>query len=291
MSTPPYLALPAGAEHVSLPTSRGVLAGVLVEPTIDCVGTVVLVPGWTGSKEDFIAILAPLAERGWRVVTYDQRGQFESVGPEDEGAYSLPALADDLLEVTAPWGRVHVVGHSFGGLVAREAALIDGGRRLASLTLVCSGPSALPQSHHDGLGALHAALPHVPLEVVWDVKSAADRDTGWAPPSAEVEDFMHRRFVSNNPYGLRAKTAILLDTPDRTGELAALAATGFPVGVVYGPDDDAWPLAAQDAVAAAVGTTPCVIAGAGHSPAAERPEETAEALDTLLRGFLESTGG
>jgi pimeloyl-ACP methyl ester carboxylesterase len=39
-------------------------------------------------------------------------------------------------------------------------------------------------------------------------------------------------------------------------------------------------------VAAAVGTTAVVVPGSGHSPAAEAPEATAEAIDTLLRGFL-----
>jgi pimeloyl-ACP methyl ester carboxylesterase len=102
---------------------------------------------------------------------------------------------------------------------------------------------------------------------------------------------MRRRFVANNPYALRAKTAQLLDTPDRTDELAALAATGFPVGVLYGPADDAWPTSWQDRVAAAVGTTAQVVVDAGHSPAAEQPERTAEVLDTLWRGFVAGQGG
>lgn len=285
MSTPPYLDLPAGARRVSLPTSRGDLSGVRIDAVGDPVGTCLLVPGWTGSKEDFIAVLAPLARRGWTAVAYDQRGQFESAGPEDEAAYALGALAHDLLDVLDGIGPAHVVGHSFGGLVAREAALASGGDGFSSLTLLCSGPGPLPASHHDGLGALHAALPHVPLDVVWEVKAAADREGGWVPPSAEVEDFMRRRFVANSPYGLRAKTGILLDTADRTDELAALAADGLPVAVVYGPDDDAWPLAQQDAVAAAVGTAAHALDGCGHSPAAERPEETAALLDEIWRGF------
>ena len=285
VSTPPYLDLPAGARPLSLQTSRGELAGLRIEAAAPEQGTAVLVPGWTGSKEDFIAVLAPLAWRGWSVVAYDQRGQFESPGPEDESAYSLASLARDLLEVVEPIGPAHVVGHSFGGLVAREAALTSGGQGFASLTLLCSGPGPLPAGHHDGLGALHAALPHVPLETIWTVKEAADREGGWRPPTDEVAAFMHRRFVANNAYALRAKTALLLDTPDRTDELAALAAGGFPVGVVYGPDDDAWPTSAQDRVAVAVGTTACVIDGAGHSPAAERPERTAQVLDALWRGF------
>jgi pimeloyl-ACP methyl ester carboxylesterase len=291
VSTPPYLDLPAGARPVLLPTSRGDLAGVRIDAEGDPAGVCLLVPGWTGSKEDFIAVLGPLARRGWNVVAYDQRGQFESRGPDDESAYTLAALAADLLEVLDGIGPAHVVGHSFGGLVAREAALASGGDGFASLTLLCSGPATLPASHHDGLGALHAALPHVPLDVVWEVKSAADREGGWTPPSAEVEDFMRRRFVANSPYGLRVKTGILLDTVDRTDELAALARDGLPVGVVYGPADDAWPLAQQDAVATAVGTVPTVVPGAGHSPAAELPEATADVLDTLWRGFPRRADG
>ncbi len=248
-------------------------------------GTVVLVPGFTGSKEDFIAVLEPLAARGWDVLAYDQRGQHESPGPADESAYSLPSLAADLLEVLgAEGGAVHVVGHSFGGLVAREAALAAGGAPLASLTLLCSGPGAIPASHHENLGSLRAALPDVPLETIWSVKEPADRAAGW-DPSPGVAEFCHRRFVSNSPWGIRAKATILCDTPDRTGELAALGAGGFPVAVVYGPGDDAWTPAEQDAVARAVGTAAVVVPDCGHSPAAEQPEATAEALDTLLRGF------
>ena len=290
MSTPPYLDLPIGARQVALPTGRGDLAGLRLDAA-EPVGTVLLVPGWTGSKEDFLAVLEPLARRGWTAVAYDQRGQYESRGPDEESAYSLTAFAHDLLDVAAGLGPVHLVGHSFGGLVSREAVLASGGEGFASLTLLCSGPGPLPAGHRDKLGAMHAALPQVPLPVIWDVKEAADREGGWAPPSDEVGAFMRTRFESNNPYALRAKTAILLDTPDRTGELAALAAQGFPVGVVYGPDDDAWPLTEQDAVAAAVGTVPVVVPGTGHSPAAEDPEAAAEALDRLLRGFTGSVDG
>jgi pimeloyl-ACP methyl ester carboxylesterase len=293
VSTPPYLDLPARAARVSLTTSAGALAGLRSDPDDVPIGTIVLVPGWTGSKEDFIAVLDPLGDRGWAVVAYDQRGQFESTGPDDEAAYALPLLAADLLQVVAALGPdpVHVIGHSFGGLVAREAALAAGGEGFASLVLLCSGPGALPAGHHDGLGALHAALPHVPLEVVYDVKEAADLEGGWEPPTDEIADFMRRRFVANSPYGLRAKTGILLDTPDRTDELAALAREGMPVVVVYGPGDDAWPIEEQNRVAAAVGSTPVIIPGAGHSPAAEMPEVTADILDALLRSLHPAARG
>jgi pimeloyl-ACP methyl ester carboxylesterase len=289
---PPFVDLPDSARRVTLFTSHGPLAGVVCDAVGPSRGTVVLVPGFTGSKEDFIAVLEPLAARGWTVVSYDQRGQYESDGPDDEASYSLAALARDLLEVVdelAP--PVHVVGHSFGGLVAREAALACGGSSFTSLTLLCSGPGPLPGRHHDTLGAMRSALPHVPLSTVYDVKESADREAGWVPTSPEVEAFLRHRFVSNSPWGLRTKAGILLDTPDRTDELAALARDGFPVSVVYGPDDDAWTTQAQDDVAAALGVPAVVVPGTGHSPAAERPDETAAVLDDVLAGFAVETRG
>ncbi len=291
VSTPPFLDLPPGAGRVALPTSRGPLTGWLIEPDAGTArrGTVVLVPGFTGSKEDFVAVLEPLAHHGWAVCTYDQRGQYESPGPDDESAYSLASLAQDVLEVVAGLdGPVHLVGHSFGGLVAREAVLTSGGGPFRSLTLLCSGPSQLPPQHHDGLGALHAALPHVPLSVVSDVRESQDREAGIPAPPPEVAEFLRTRFVANNPYQLRAAAGILLDTPDRTDELAALARDGhLQVAVVYGPDDDAWDTADQERVAAVVGARVVVVPDTGHSPAAEAPHATADALDALLTELSE----
>ena len=39
-----------------------------------------LIPGFTGSKEDFIPVLQPLASAGRRVVAIDMRGQYQSQG-------------------------------------------------------------------------------------------------------------------------------------------------------------------------------------------------------------------
>src|ERR687889_92925 len=93
-------------------------------------GTVLLVAGFTGSKEDFAPLLRPLCTAGYRVVALDQRGQYESPGPDDVGRYSVAELAADLIAVArvlraeSPAG-LHLVGHSFGGLVSRAAVLAD----------------------------------------------------------------------------------------------------------------------------------------------------------------------
>src|SRR3954447_5585196 len=109
--------------------------------------TVLLVAGYTGSKEDFAPLLRPLCAAGYRAVAFDQRGQYESPGPGDPAAYTVAELAADLLAVSRVLreesdGALHLLGHSFGGLVGRAAVLTDPGL-FTSLTLLGSGPAEL----------------------------------------------------------------------------------------------------------------------------------------------------
>src|SRR4029450_14132229 len=86
------------AEHRTFPGGAGPL--VALDTGGEAIrGTALLVAGYTGSKEDFAPLLAPLAEAGYRVVALDQRGQYESPGPDDAGAYSVGELGLDIVAV------------------------------------------------------------------------------------------------------------------------------------------------------------------------------------------------
>ena len=94
---------PTSAARVMLPGPIGPLAALDADPArleAPALGTVVLLPGYTGSKEDFLTVLAPLAAEGYTAVAVDQRGQHESPWGDDE-AYAFDRLAADLLAVTA----------------------------------------------------------------------------------------------------------------------------------------------------------------------------------------------
>lgn len=273
MSVPTTLVIPEGVKPEFIVTPRGTFAAHVVRAR-NPRGSVLLIPGWTGSKEDFTPILPGLAAAGYDVVAYDQRGQFETLGtPEDD--YSLAGLARDALAVAAvalPSAPLHVLGHSFGGLVAQNVVLTDAGR-VRTLTLVCSGPGALGDSPSRPLKRLVAALGKFPLLQVHEL-----RERGIKRP-AEISAFLARRFVANSPQGLRAFTQILIDTEDRVDDVAE---TGVPALVVRGADDDAWPFDAQDDMARRLGTEVVVLPRAAHSPAVESPEDLVAVLTPFL---------
>lgn len=266
-----------------MPVGRAELAAILGPEPAAAQGTAVLVPGFTGSKEDFLAVLQPLAARGWRTLSIDQLGQYESRGPIGEEAYALERQAADLLDLLAGLGAdsgpVHLLGHSLGGLVCARA-VIDGARP-ASLTLLCSGPGALPAHRQGAIPALRSAIGSMTLEQVWQTWQDMEIAAGRSPEPGEVHDFLRERFLANSPDAMRAFAAHLIDTDDH---IDALAAQGVPTLVVYGAGDDAWPLPMQEDMAHRLGSVPIVIADAGHSPAVDAPE----ALSAVLSAVWES---
>jgi pimeloyl-ACP methyl ester carboxylesterase len=280
MSTPTSLELPEGTRRAAVETARGAFAVLDALPAAGpCeLGTVLLVPGYTGSKEDFIAILGQLTAAGRRVVAMDQRGQYQTAGPDDPDAYDPRALGADVAAVFTAVGAAHLLGHSFGGLVVREAVL--GGCTPASLTLLSSGPAALPGSRAENLHFMLGYLDGTPaaglrpkVSEIWH--SVLKPEAVAAGVDGPVLAFLEERMVANNPTGVVTMASHLLKAEDKTAELAA---RGIPAFVLYGEDDDAWPTEQQRDMAARLGAERTCIPGAAHSPNVEAPATTAHAL-------------
>jgi pimeloyl-ACP methyl ester carboxylesterase len=270
------------AEHDADPRTFAGGAGPLaaLDTGDGAAGTALLVAGFTGSKEDFAPLLAPLARAGVRAVALDQRGQFESPGPDDPAAYGVAELAGDLLAVAARLreesaGPLHLVGHSFGGLVARAAVLADPGA-VATLTLLGSGPGRLTGRRAELLDHLGPLLESGGVPAVHEAMEAlAMTDPRAQAVPAATRAFLSRRFLRNSAAGLRGMADAMLAEPDRVAELAA---TGVPVLVVHGEADDAWTPAAQADMARRLGARHEVVPGSIHSPAVENPPRTLEVL-------------
>ncbi|MEV7771606.1 alpha/beta fold hydrolase [Kitasatospora sp. NPDC086791] len=285
MSTPPFLRLPGCARAERVVTGRGEFAALRAEPAGAVRGSALLVPGFTGSKEDFIGLLEPLAAAGYRVTAVDQRGQYETGGPEDPGAYAVGELGADVRALTealaADGGPLHLLGHSFGGQVVREAVLAaaTGPLPWRSLTLMSTGPGAIDPAEAARTKLLLDALQVMGLEEIWQIMRQMEADSGQPQPgpAPAVAEFLHRRWLANVPLALSVTGGHLVAAPDRVDELAA-ATTGLPVLVLSGVRDYAWPVPEQTGMAERLGAHRVVVADAGHSPNAEQPAATAGAL-------------
>lgn len=244
----------------------------------DAAGVVLLVPGFTGSKEDFLPLLRPLAAAGYRAVAIDQRGQYQSEWAESPIGYRLEALAADLNELAqllAPGTGLHLVGHSFGGLVGRMAVL-QAPQRYADLVLMGSGPAGIQGRRRALLDVGAQVLADRGMAALWEqLQLQAQADPRYVRPAPALNAFLRERFMATDPVGLKAMGTFLREEPDRTGQLAAV---GKPIMVLHGVDDDAWPGPVQAEMAERLAASYRVIQAAAHSPAVENPPATATAL-------------
>jgi pimeloyl-ACP methyl ester carboxylesterase len=295
VSTPRSLEMPDHVRSATVQTTRGTFAVLEAQP---CRGVsyrkpALLVPGFTGSKEDFLAILEPLASAGRHVYAIDQRGQFQSPHAADRAGYAPAELAADVLAiadaVTSGVDGVHLVGHSMGGLIAREAVLTRPASFL-SLTLLGSGPGAIGGDRATALTELLAVLDPdngstaddraelaSQVRVMWhDQLEPQARADG---TDDHVVAFLRERTLRTCPIHYIAVARYLLTCVDRTDELADVAAAAnLPSMVVYGENDDAWPTGEQDHMAKRLGADRACIPGAAHSPAVEAPVTTSAIL-------------
>ena len=283
-------ALAANVIPVAVPSPAGELSGLLTGPSapalVDGTPTIsaasspdaagenraLLVPGYTGSKEDYAPVLPFLGEAGWDTLAYSQRGQGGSAAPAGLGAYGMSDFVGDLIAVAEAWagttGRVHLVGHSFGGIVAR-AAVVKRPDLFASVTLFCSGRAV-----YDWMNTLPVLdpLPTGPgarqqvLRTYFPDMNFDEPGVGWA----EFQRIRALDTASENLVGIaRILSQLRPDTP-------ALAATGVPVHVLYGDQDEIWPPSWYAEEAADLGARESIIRGGTHSPQLQFPRQWAE---------------
>jgi len=257
------------------------------EPEGPLKGTALLLPGFTGSKEDFIALHEPLAAAGYRTVAVDGRGQFETEGPkDDEAAYAQEELARDVLAQAAAVGApVHLVGHSLGGLISRAAVLIDPSPFL-SLTLMASGPAQISSTQQQRVKLLRDALAVMSMAEVWDaiqaMETPEETETGGLDSGLDDRADLRRRWLGNSPAQLIATGRQLCTEPDRVAELAAVP---LPKHVLSGEHDDTWPVALLDEMAVRLEARRTLVAQAEHSPNTDQPLETARAFADFWDGL------
>jgi pimeloyl-ACP methyl ester carboxylesterase len=276
---------PHRADRIDLPGRHGPVAALRAPAAgADLGATALLVPGFTGSKEDFAPLVDPMSDAGLEVVAIDLPGQFESAGPVAESDYRPAVLGEALAELVAKLAaegrRVLLLGHSYGGLVARGA--VFAGAPIAGLTLMSSGPGELP------LGERRSALDQgevimreqgiVAAQELSEQRSMLN--PRWAALPLELRTLLRERFLRSAPSSLLGMGDAIRAEPDLVAKLGrTLRSNQTPCLVVCGEFDDAWSPASQRDMAERLDADFAVLAGALHSPNTESP---AALLATLL---------
>jgi pimeloyl-ACP methyl ester carboxylesterase len=253
----------------------------------------ILVHGFGGAKEDFADHVSRLA-RDHTVVVFDHRGHGESDKPTDRNAYSIARLASDILEVADACGldRFRLLGHSMGGMVARQIPLRDPARLDAFIMMdTCAGPipgfdpslmdAAAEVAFTRGKDALKELLDLAPvLETPAYKRTLADRP-GYL-------EFTERKWddLSEIMWG-----AMAIAMAYQSDDLAALAAAvHVPMLVIVGSQDTPFLVPSEEMATTIDGAELVVIPDAGHSPQFENPSEWIEALTRFLDSVPAPTG-
>ncbi|WP_246139956.1 alpha/beta fold hydrolase [Protaetiibacter larvae] len=227
---------------------------------------VVLVPGATGSKEDFVLMLPLLAEAGYYVQSYDLAGNYQSApaGPPEGERYEYPLFVDDLVAFLESGAPAHLLGYSFAGIVAQ---LVTAARPelVRSLTLLtCPPDPGNSYRHVKRIGWLSTYL--TPRQgaglMIWGVRTNKNK----VGPSRLA--FVRSRFAHTRRECVDDIVRLMKHAPDAAG---AVRATGIPT-LVATSAHDLWPVERYALLAERLGARLAVYE-TGHSPCETTPHQ------------------
>jgi len=237
---------------------------------------VVLVPGVTGSKEDFALMLPLIAEAGFLVQSFDLAGQYEShaAGPRPGEPYSYELFAGDLIAFLEHGGPAHLLGYSFAGIVAEIVAV----RRpdlVSSLALLTTPPvfgNVFRGMSWVGPVAPAASPRAAAALMLWGLRSNVNR----VPP--QRHGFVRSRLEFTDRRSVEEILGLMMSAPDLREGLRSLS---MPKAVATGMHD-LWPLSRYRSFSEAIGAR-LLSYETGHSPCETTPRELSADLIELYR--------
>jgi 3-oxoadipate enol-lactonase len=234
--------------------------------------------GLGGSRISWEPQLASLGDRR-RCVAWDMPGYGASEAVEADMTFGFLSLVVSHLATWKMNGPVHLVGISFGGMIAQYVAARNP-EAVASLTLLSSSPKfgldgTDPQEWRAArLGPLDAGMEPVDF---------ADRVLGaLAGPSISPDALTQQRAAMARVTGAALRKSIdCLITHDSRSLLKSIR---VPTICLVGELDDETPVAYSQAIADGIANaTVQVIPGAGHLLNAEAPDTINEMIDAHCR--------
>jgi pimeloyl-ACP methyl ester carboxylesterase len=245
---------------------------------------VVLLHGFASSMHWWTPLVERLG-RDFRLIRIDLLGHGGSEKP-DKG-YSIGHQAEQVLRVLTLLRveRAVIVGHSMGGMVTTALAERDP-RRVEGMVLIDT-----PPDKDSGELPFTARLGFVPVigeavrRVVPDriVRKGLESEfaNGFEVPDQFVKDFRKMTYTSYDESHNAAD-----DFVSERSIPARLAATGKPLIVIYGAEDELVdPKSIREYANGVPGVGTRTIPEAGHSPMVDQPGETARVIRAFVRSL------
>ena len=244
----------------------------------------VLLHGFTSDRRMWNHV-AGFLERDARLLMPDLRGHGESDAPEDIESYTMEGYAADvkgLLDHMAI-DRCHLVGSSFGGMVAMEFA-VTWPELLATLVLSDTSPAYDRPEYDEEFRERERRIANM----VTSIEKYGPAETGRRAARAESDAFLaeatRRRYAALNGTGVVGAANARSKRRDLADRLRTLP---MPVLLCMGEEDpvrSALPLMARELP----GARRVTFRGTGHGVPAREPQKF---VDTLVAFLDDVTAG
>jgi proline iminopeptidase len=165
-------------------------------------GTLLGLHGGPGGSYDYLVPLFDLAGSGYRVVLYDQSGGGKSERLKNPALYNIERYVEEVEGVrrALKLGKVHLYGHSWGGMLAQAYAL-KYQANLSSLILSGTTPS-IPALMQEG-EKVFRSLPADIRKAVTKYESEGDFENPEYLAAIDKFNHMHQALVDPWPQALK----------------------------------------------------------------------------------------
>ena len=240
---------------------------------------VVLAHCWTGSRAIWAPVAELLAERGNRVVLYDQRGHGASTSGSD--GYTIERVGLDLRDVLEHIDAhdAIVAGHSLGGMAIQSLASTRPdviAQRCSRVVLVATSAKGMAGSNIKRLAGTIVGSRVSERAVGSRAYRRVLRDAVATDADAFVATRDH--FLATAPEVRRDVLGAI-----HSMDLRALRAIDVPVAVVIGERDGLTPPKRGHELADRLGAETYVLDGIGHMIPLEAPRELADVIASARR--------
>ena len=170
-------------------------------PTADGRPPLLLLHGGPGGTSDGFEPFDALADEGRTVIRYDELGSGRSDRPDDQSLWQPSTFAELLDRVREELGldRVHLLGHSWGGMLIMEYLRTP---RTGVASIVLASAPASGAEYHEDADRLRRTLPSYVLAAMHRFESR------WKPPAPRPSSGTVKSGMTDEQIDRKARVAL-----------------------------------------------------------------------------------